>query len=125
MPNNFNRKCHALAATLGFTHENLREIAGVDSLRELTPQQWIQLYNYLRDEVKKVHGLTPGQKAKIYKLCYQVLKMNGSAIQKFIKRQLGFNKNVENLKRTEATKIITGLENFVRWKKKNVVSAQN
>jgi len=111
------RKIHGVANKLGMKHTEIRLAADVDSLLELSDEDLCKLYHDLCERNQAVNGLTALQISNIYRLGYHELKWTGYEILKFIKKQIGYMKRIENLSRSEATKVINGMEAVSKYRR--------
>lgn len=106
---------HVAKNQIDLSDENYRTILKnnfrVGSSKDLAPYQFKELMElFSKLGFKTITGeLSQGQYKKIRKMC-NLLCWNRDRINGFVKRQLGTQKPIETLSKSEANKIIEGLK---------------
>jgi len=113
------RKIHGVGNAIGMSHTEIRLAADVDSLLDLSDDELCKLYHDLCERDHILNGITALQISNIYRIGYRELKWSGYEILKFIKKQIGYMKRIENLSRIEASKVINGMEAVVNYQEVN------
>lgn len=109
---------HVAKVEIGLSDEEYRSILNsnfkVKSSKELTNFQFEKLMIIFKKlGFRQIDKITIKQKYRIEEYIKK-LKWDEARLKGFIKRQIGIEKNVENLRKEEASKVITGLKKLER-----------